>query len=123
MVECCDRVLLKTRTACAPPATAGEKRRRREASLLQHPGLAQPFEHVGVIFGSHPRYAIADVHIEGVWCHQNSLLQRDPRLNGWPPLAERRSNPAVGWRKSGVRLNCLSRAIRRASVIARKIQA
>ena len=44
MVECRDRVFLKRRAACAPAATAGVKRRRRGASLLRHPGLAQTGE-------------------------------------------------------------------------------
>src|ERR1700726_3521704 len=44
MVECRDRVFLKRRAACAPAATAGVKRRRRGASPLRHPGLAQTGE-------------------------------------------------------------------------------
>src|SRR5207237_3330828 len=38
--------------------------RGRTASLLRHPGLAQAFEHVGVVFQPHPGHPVTDIHIK-----------------------------------------------------------
>ena len=46
----------------------------RALSLALPAGLAQPLEHMGVVFRAHPRHAVADVHVEGAWRDGDGLV-------------------------------------------------
>src|SRR5437764_11729314 len=50
------------------------------ASLIPPSGFAQTVEHVGVIFRSHPRRAVADVRLKSGRRDRDGLLQRLLRL-------------------------------------------
>jgi hypothetical protein len=89
---------LGSRCSTAEPAGLGHLNSRsglRRASLLPPSGLAQPVEHVSMIFGPHPGYALAHVHLEKGGRNPDGFLQRLLRLLGPTELAERGGETTV----------------------------
>jgi hypothetical protein len=43
-------------------------------------GLAQAFEHMGMVFRPHPRHTLADIHVERGRRNREGVLQRSPRF-------------------------------------------
>jgi hypothetical protein len=64
-------------------------RRNGRPSPLPPSGLAQTFEHVGVVFWPDPRHSIADIQVEGRWRYRNGPFQGFPRFWEAAQLAER----------------------------------
>jgi hypothetical protein len=87
--------------ACLISARDLVPRRKDEGrqSFLGHPGLAQTFDHVGVVFRTKPRTAPANVTVGRGWRDCDSLLQCFPCFLDLTSLAESGSQPTIGQRK------------------------
>jgi len=63
------------------------------SSCLPPPGLAQAFEHVGMVFRPMPRDALMNEHVEYGRRDLDSLLYHLLRLHGSTELTQRRGKP------------------------------
>ena len=79
-----------TSAADARPPSSSDRNCR-----LAPPGLAQTVEHVGLVFGPHPRYALTDIHVESARGDGDGLFEHFFGVGSATKLAERGSQPAV----------------------------
>ena len=82
-------------------------------------GLAQAFEHVGVVLRPHPGHAVAHMQVERQRRH--SLSQRRLRFPGATKLAERGSKPTVCCRIIGKSPDRARRCFDRSLILVREI--
>ena len=71
-------------------------------SHLRQSGLAETFEHVGVIPGPYPRRAPTEIHVEGGWRDCDGLFKRYLRRFEPTELTEGGGEPTVCVGKLGV---------------------
>ena len=66
--------------------------------LVLPSGLAQTFEHVGMVFETMPRHAPPDIHVKGSRRDSDGFFKRFLCFGDSPELSECSSKPTI-WRR------------------------
>src|SRR5215472_7770776 len=109
---------------CSPPhRRQGWQRACGLWPSLTPAGLAQTFEHVGVVLRPKQRREPSDIHVERAGRDRDGLVEGFLCFFDAAQLAQRGGKPAVGLRVLGKSANCLLRVLGGGFIGAHKVMA